>query len=71
MIVPSGVEGDGVTGSEAHVSSSDNKDEFESLSLVGVTSVGATFSEVTSSVVRELNCCSRVAVGMGMVKMKF
>lgn len=65
----SGVEGDGATGhdSDTQVSSSDNMDEFESLSFLGVTKAGAALSETTSSVDRVVNASSRVAVEIGMV----
>lgn len=65
----SGVEGDGAIGndSDTQVSSSDNMEEFASLSLVGVTNAAADFSEMTSSVDRDLNCCSRVVAETGMM----
>lgn len=65
----SGVEGDGATGndSDTQVSSSDAKEELGSLCFLGVTNAGAALSTTTSSVDNELNSCSRVVVGTGMM----
>ena len=65
----SGVEGDGAIGydSDTQVSSSDNMEEFASLSFEGVKNAVGDFSGMTSSVDSELNCCSRVVAGIGIM----